>query len=158
MDRLLHQCTEDAPFEIVHTAERALDNLVAGTNAQLCFEHLLPFTSVEIDLNDKSNPPALLSALRTMKHLVDKIPIDTLKRATPSLLPLLHSTLSHKSMDMRKATVFILVEMHFVLENELSFEELADSQRRLIDVYIERHPKNTQMAMEAVPQQQPIIA
>ena len=131
---------------------------MAGTNAQLCFEHLLPFTSVEIDLNDKSNPPALLSALRTMKHLVDKIPIDTLKRATPSLLPLLHRTLSHKSMDMRKATVFILVEMHFVLENELSFEELADSQRRLIDVYIERHPKNTQMAMEAVPQQQPIIA
>mmetsp|Transcript_34977 Transcript_34977/g.62962 ORF Transcript_34977/g.62962 Transcript_34977/m.62962 type:complete len:1268 (-) Transcript_34977:173-3976(-) len=140
------ECTNDAPFEIVHTAERALHNLVTNTNPETCFEHLLPFTCVEIDLNDKSNPPALLSTLRTMRYLVDRISIESLKRALPSLLPLFHMALCHKSVDMRKATVFILVEVYFVLgeeDDELELlDEFTDCQRRLVDVYIERHPKN----------------
>lgn len=139
------QCTKDAPFDVVHTAERALSNLVDCTDAETYFEILLQFTSVEIDLNDKQNPPALLSTLRTMMQLIDRISVDSLKKALPSLLPLFRTALCHKSMDMRKATVFLLVEMHFVLGDELSLGDLTDSQQRLLNVYIEKHPKNTRM-------------
>lgn len=146
------ECTDDAPFEIVHTAERALHNLVTGTDPQTCFEHLLAFTSLDADLKNKSNPSVLLSTLRTMKHLVDKISIDSLEKALPSFLSLFHTTLSHKSVDMRKATVFVLVEMYFILGKDLRLDEFTDCQRRLIGVYIERHPKNSQMSVEALSQ------
>jgi len=139
------ECTNDAPFEIVHTAERVLQNLVTSTDPDTCFEHLLPFTSVEIDLDDRTNPPALLSSLRTMRHLIERVSIDSLRTALPSLLPVFHNAVCHKSVDMRKATIFVLVEMHFVFgqENGLQLlDEFTDCQRRLVNVYIDRHPKN----------------
>ena len=155
------ECTEDAPFEIVHTAERALFNLVNGSDPETCFEHLLPYSlSVEIDLNNKSNPPVVLSTLRTMRHLIERISVDSLKAALPSLLPLFHTALSHKSVDMRKATVFVLVEIYFVLGDELDLGEFSDCQRRLIDVYVARHTKTSNMSVEAVgaPSTQQLVA
>lgn len=143
------KCTKDAPFEIVHTAERALVNLVTSADPETCFDHLFPFTRVEIDLNDKVSPPELLSTLRTMIVLVDRIPIDSLRRVVPSLLDLFHAALCHKSVDMRKATVFILVEMHFVLGDELRLDEFTDCHQRLVRVYVERHPKNTRRTADA---------
>lgn len=154
------QCTRDSPFEIVNTAERALRNLVDGTNPEVCFKHLLPFTSIEIDLNDKNSPPELLSVLRTMRYLVDRVSLDSLKAALSSMLPLFHTALDHKSVDMRKATVFVLVELHIVLgDDELNLDDFKDCQRRLINVYIGRHPKcNTMVVDDALPSSQPIIA
>ena len=157
---LYMQCTRDAPFEIVNTAERALRNLVDGTDHETCFEHLLPFTSIEIDLNDKNSPPELLSVLRTMRYLVDKVSIESLKAALPSLLPLFHTALDHKSVDMRKATVFVLVELHIILGgNGLNLDDFKDCQRRLINVYVGRHPKNCNAILDdALPSSQPIVA
>ena len=155
------QCTRDSPFDIVNTAERALRNLVDGTDSEACFEHLLPFTSIEIDLNDKNSPPELLSVLRTMRYLVDRVSLDSLKAALPSLLPLFHTALDHKSVDMRKATVFVLVELHIVLgDNALNLDDFKDCQRRLINVYVGRHPKNRNAMVidDALPSAQPIIA
>ena len=86
-----------------------------------------------------------------MRYLIDRISVDSLTKALPSLLPLFHAALGHKSVDMRKATVFVLVEMHFVLGDELKLDELTASQRRLLDVYVEKHPKTTTM-VEAAPQ------
>ena len=154
------QCTKDSPFEIVNTAERALRNLVDGTDHETCFEHLLPFTSIEIDLNDKNSPPELLSVLRTMRYLVDRVSIDSLKAALPSLLSLFHTALDHKSVDMRKATVFVLVELHIALgDDELNLDDFKDCQRRLVNVYIGRHPtSNTMVVDDALPSSQPIVA
>lgn len=140
------KCTVDAPFEIVHTAERALQNLVTNVDPEVCFEHLLPFARSPIDVEDKNNPPALLSSLRTMRYLLDRVSTSTLSEAMHDLLPVFHSALCHKSVDMRKATVFILVEMHFALGEEFHLDDFTDCQRRLVDVYIERHPKNTQIS------------
>jgi hypothetical protein len=47
-------------------------------------------------------------------------------------------------MDMRKATVFVLVEIHIVLGEELDLDGFTDCQKRLIDVYVERHPNRLQ--------------
>ncbi|KAL9180709.1 hypothetical protein ACHAXT_011162 [Thalassiosira profunda] len=143
------ECTTDAPFDIVHTAERALHNLVTGcADSETCFEHLLPFLSVDLDVSSKINPPSLLSALRTMRYLIDRVSVGTLEKALPSLLPLFHAALGHKSVDMRKATVFVLVEVHFVLGDALRLDEMTASQRRLLDVYIEKHPKKSAMVLE----------
>jgi hypothetical protein len=114
----------------------------------VCFEYLIPFTHVEIDLNDKNNPSALLSTLRTLRYLVGRVSTALLKNELPSLLPLFRSALCHKSMDMRKATVFVLVEMHIVLGDELDLSGFTDCQRRLIEVYVERHPNRLQLMTE----------
>jgi hypothetical protein len=142
------KCTKDAPFEIVHTAERALANLFLSADAESCLEYLLPF-SINVDLSDKGSIPALLSTLRTMVVLLERIPIASLRKVFPSLLTLFRTTLCHKSMDMRKATVFLLVEVHF-LDEEFQLDEFSDSQQRLIRVYIERHPKNSRTMEDAV--------
>ena len=135
------QCT-NAPFEIVHTCERALQNLVSCTNPQICFECLLSYIcEAQVELESDANPHLLLSVLRTMKHVIEFISLPSLKAASSELLELLHQTFRHKSVDMRKATVFILVEMYFVLGQELDLDGFTDGQKRLIDVYVDRHPK-----------------
>ncbi len=115
----------------------------------MCFKYLIPFTHVEIDLNSKNNPSALLSTLRSLRNLVGRVSTAVLRNELPSLLPLFRSTLCHKSMDMRKATVFVLVEMHIVLGDELlDLTGFTDCQKRLIEVYVERHPNRMQMMTE----------
>lgn len=121
----------------------------------MCFEELLPYTTgteVEKALQrPRCNTPGsisfsskLLSTLRTMRYLIEKISTDSLRKTLPSLMQLFQTTLSHTSVDLRKATVFILVEMHFVLGDELILDEFTDSQRQLVGIYIDRHNKNTQ--------------
>lgn len=45
--------------------------------------------------------------------------------------------------------MFILVEIHFVLGDEVNFDELSECQQRLIDVYIEKHPKKKAQLLSA---------
>jgi hypothetical protein len=147
------ESTKNAPFEIVNTAEYILGNLVTtgSVDPELCFQYLLPYTtSIDIDLNDKSNPSVLLSTLRTLRFVIDRISVATLQQVVPSLLKLFHTTLCHKSVDMRKATVFILVEIQVVLGNECQLlDELSEYQRKLVNVYVERHPRHSKrMAMD----------
>lgn len=149
---MLDSTTNDAPFEIVNTAEYILGNLVttSGVDPDLCLQYLLLYTTrIDIDLNDKSSPSMLLSTLRTLRFVIDRISITTLRQVVPSLLTLFHTTLCHKSVDMRKATVFILVEIHVVLGDECQLlDELSEYQRKLVLVYVERHPRHSRMAMD----------
>ena len=125
----------------MHTAERALQNL-SSSNPDASFGCLLPYVRSDgIDPDDASNPPALLSALRTLRCLVDRVAGDALAAALPSLLPLFRETVCHRSVDMRKATVFVLVELHFVLGDGLDLDGMSDCHRRLVDMYVDRHPK-----------------
>lgn len=95
-----------------------------------------------MDLDSEVNPPILLSALRTMKHLMALVPLPKLQPVISELLQLCQTTITHKSVDMRKATVFVLVEMYFALGQELNVEGFSDGQRRLIDVYVGKHPRS----------------
>jgi len=148
---MLESTTNDAPFEIVNTAENILGNLVTTgvVDPELCLQYLLPYTTrIDIDLNDKSSPSVLLSTLRTLRFVIDRISIATLRQVVPSLLTLFHTTLCHKSVDMRKATVFILVEIQVVLGDECQLlDKLSEYQRKLVHVYVERHPRHSIMAI-----------
>ncbi|KAL7549316.1 hypothetical protein ACHAWF_012582 [Thalassiosira exigua] len=154
------ECTKNAPFDIVHTAERALFNLVQGTDPETCLGLLLPYATTEgVDLLDRGNPPALLSTLRTLRHLAERVSLDSLRRALSSLLPLSRTLLDHKSVDMRKAAVFVLVELRLALgPSELALDGFTDCQRRLIEVYVDRHPRNTRAAGGAVPHSDGVAA
>lgn len=165
----LWQCTVNAPFEVVHTAEQALQNLINANHPDVCFEELLPYTTgAEVDealqmprcntlSSSFGNPSKLLSALRTMRYLIDKISADSLRNALPPLIQLFQKTLSNASVDLRKATVFNLVEMHFVLGDELTLDDFTDSQRQLVGIYIERHHK-TATTLDRRSALQPIAA
>ena len=132
-----------------------MQNLICGNDPEVCFEELLPYTTgAEVEealqrprcntlASSISNPSKLLSTLRTMRYLIDKVPIDSLRNALPSLMQLFQTTLSHASVDLRKATVFNLVEMHFVLGDELILDDFTDSQKQLVGIYIKRHNKTT---------------
>lgn len=145
------ESTKNAPFEIVNTAENILGYLVTNgsVHPELCLQYLLPYTTrIDIDLNDKSSPSVLLSTLRTLRFVIDRISITTLRQVVPSLLTLFHTTLCHKSVDMRKATVFILVEIQVVLGDECQLlDELSEYQRKLVHVYVVRHPRHSRMAI-----------
>lgn len=158
------QCTENAPFEVVHTAEQALQNLISGNlHPEECFEVLLPYTSgkaVEVALHQQghNNPSKLLSTLRSMRHLIEKLSPDTLRKSLPSLMELFKTTLSHTSVDLRKATIFILVELHFVLGDDLILDDFTDGQKQLVGIYISRHPKKISTTQEHSNVLQPIAA
>jgi hypothetical protein len=78
-----------------------------------------------------------------MRFLIEMISTDSLKKSLPSLMQLFQSTLNHASVDLRKATIFILVELHFVLGNDLILDDFTEGQRQLVSIYINRHPKKT---------------
>ena len=136
------QCTKDAPFETINTAEKALLNIVSGANPETCFKDLLPYFSIDIDLNDEKDSPDVLSAMRVMRYLVPKVSPESLEVALPLMLSFFRTTIEHVSVHFRKASVFALVEMFFVLGDDLiNLDTFKDCQQRLLQAYIERHSK-----------------
>ena len=139
----------------MHTAEQALQNLISGNHPEICFKELLTYTTgtkVEEALQrlHSSTLPSingdlskLLSTLRSMRYLIDKIPKESLRNALPPLMRLFQRSLSHSSVDLRKATVFVLVEIHFALGDELCLDDFTDSQKQLVGIYVKRHDKST---------------
>ncbi len=93
-----------------------------------------------------------------MRHLIEKLSPDSLRKSLPSLMTLFKTTLSHTSVDLRKATIFILVELHFVLGDDLILDDFTDGQKQLVGIYISRHPKKISTTQEHSNVLQPIAA
>ncbi len=80
-----------------------------------------------------------------MVKLTPRLDRVLLKEFLPSLFPSLLQTIVHDSVDIRKATVFLLVEVTVTVEEgDLTpfFDQLTLAQRRLISYYVERRQKN----------------
>jgi len=120
----------------------ALLNLASGTNPETCFKDLLPYFSIDIDLNDEKDSPDVLSVIRVMRNLVPKVSPESLEVALPLMLSFFRTTIEHVSVHFRKASVFALVEMFFVLGDDLiNLDTFKDCQQRLLQAYIEKHSK-----------------
>jgi len=133
----LQQCTKDASFETIDTVEMALLNLASGTNPDTCFNF-----SIDIDLNDEKDSPDVLSAIRVMRYLIPKVSPESLEVALPLMLSFFRTTIEHVSVHFRKASVFALVELFFVLGDDLiNLDTFKDCQQRLLQAYIEKHSK-----------------
>jgi CLIP-associating protein 1/2 len=128
----------------VHTAERSLECLVKCLDPGRCLYSLLPFLCGDLEADENGTPSVILVSLRTLAFLVERVPNSMLQDVKPSLIPCLSQSLHNRSVDMRKAAVFVLVEIHFALGNGfLNSQELAltAAQQKLISIYIQRHKK-----------------
>lgn len=144
----LLQCAKCSAYEVVHTAERALENIVSTHDPELCLDALLPYLNDDdvLDGNDEienGTPSVVLCALRTATKLVKRVRPEALLDALPSLAPCLYASVRHRAVDMRKAAVFVVVELYFAIGGDVlsRLDRLNAAQLKLVSIYIERHRK-----------------
>lgn len=146
IDKLL-QCSKCASlYEHVHTAERALENMAENLDPQQCMEALSKHlctsktpTRTDTSMADENAAAALLT-LRALSKVIGRIPKEDVRKSLPSLKPVIFASLSNSQVDMRKATVFLIVEMHESLGDDVlnELESISPAQQKLISIYINR--------------------
>ena len=132
------QCSRDPSYEIVHTAERALENLVMAIDATRCLKVITPY------LGRPDEETVILSCVRTLQKFVGRIPSPSLVGSLSLIMPPLVGCFSSPSVDMRKAVVFAIVEIYFVLGDVAMpyLSDLSAAQLKLISIYVERQQKS----------------
>ena len=137
VDRLL-LCSRDSTYEIVHTAEKALENLATALDSTRCLKVMTPY------LSRTDDDTIVLSCMRTIRFVLRRCSSPTLTDALPLLLPSLVSSINSASVDLRKAVVFALVEIYFVMGDKLFpyLGDLTPAQLKLVTIYVERQKKN----------------
>jgi hypothetical protein len=129
----------------VHTAERALENLVTALDASRCLKVIMPY------LERPGEQEMLLSCVRTLQKFMNRIPSNILLSNLQFIIPPLVHCFSSPNVDMRKSVVFALVQAYFVLGDKLMphLTELNAAQLKLITIYVEREQKNKSRASSA---------
>jgi hypothetical protein len=92
---------------------------------------------------------ALTALAETVKHLSGPILLGEMPSIVPSALPLFGSHL----VDIRKAVVFLLVEIFMVVGDALHpfVADLPAVQKKLLTIYIDRQMLNKQQHLQQVP-------
>lgn len=131
--------------EVGLTAEKALESLVQVLEPVKYFEKLVPA------VNRTGEDEVVLSGLRTLTKLVPSVPESNLKSNLPMLMPGVIKAICHSSLVLRKAAVFVIVEMYFVLGESLLHHlgQLNAAQMKLVTIYIERNEKTNQIKTSA---------
>ncbi len=138
-------CCNDVNSHIVHAAERVLESLVLTQDACSCFLAIRPYLEFSGEKVLTNSSSRALSALRTMVKVVPRLDQGVLKESIPPLFPSLVQSIIHDSVDIRKATVFLLVEVAVIVEESdllPLYEQLTLAQRRLISYYVDRRQRN----------------
>lgn len=138
--KLLECSKGTSSYEQVHAAERALENMAESKaiDPEQCMQalskHLLTNSTTD------ENASVTLLTLRAMTKLVGRLPSEDITKALPSLKPALFSSLNGGEVDMRKAAVFLIVEMHSRLGEDViqELDGLTPSQQKLVSIYINR--------------------
>ena len=141
VDKLL-ECCNCPSYELAHTAERSLENLVQEIDAKKCLSafsrHLVAAAISKEDVpNDNT---VVLMALRLLSKLVERIPKSDLKNVLPMLKSAIFASLGSSQVDMRKAAVFFIVElqMKFGQERLDELEDMNAAQQKLVCIYVEK--------------------
>ena len=153
IDKLLHYSTSSASYEQVHTAERALENMAETVDPLQCMEALSkhvwkPDTATAESSSNMSseNVAVVLLTLRALSKLICRISKDDVRKALPGLKPMIFESLSSRQVDMRKAAVFLIVEMHASLGDDVlsELESMNPAQQKLVSIYIGRRSKEAE--------------
>ena len=105
---------------------------MSSSNPDSSFGCLLPYACPGGLDSDNVPNQQVLTALRTLQCLVDRVSRDALDAALSQLLSLLRKAVNHNSLDMRKATLSVLTKLHFVLGDQLDLSGVSDRNRRAI--------------------------
>jgi CLIP-associating protein 1/2 len=140
VEKLLECSKGTSSYEQVHAAERALENMAESKTIdpeqcmQALSKHLL------INSTTDENTSVTLLTLRALTKLIGRLPSEDITKALPSLKPALFASLNGGEVDMRKAAVFLIVEMHSRLGEDVmqELDGLTASQQKLVSIYINR--------------------
>lgn len=137
-------CSNDVNSYIVHAAECVLEGLIATQNPSSFFAAILPHLEYPAQgVHDDFG--FSLSALRVTTKLVRRLDPEVVKKALPTLYPPLLLSIADDSVEIRKATVFLFVEMMLLFEDTgyppLLLDQLTLPQRRLVFYFANRRRK-----------------
>mmetsp|Transcript_81046 Transcript_81046/g.159104 ORF Transcript_81046/g.159104 Transcript_81046/m.159104 type:complete len:689 (+) Transcript_81046:3-2069(+) len=156
VDRLCHAAASN-PLPIVQSFEVILSEF-AKYDASRLTRALMPYASFSL-LEDNNNnnegsnnsgvsgtmimgdsPPARLLALRVISNSVRFFSSAQLLQQLPSLAPVVLSSINSSLADLRKAVVFILVEMYLSVGDSVFpyITSLTPPQRKLMTIYVEK--------------------
>jgi hypothetical protein len=125
-----------------HDAKCALENLLESQDPYTSFHSFQPFIDFSTGSEDFATYAVTLG-LQAMIKLALRLSPVFIKECLPSFFPSLLQTYNHESIDIRRATVFLLVtfrEMDEDGELEELFDQLTPSQCSVIQYYVnERH-------------------
>ncbi len=143
MELLVTRLCQQAPYSpiaITLHCEQILADL-ASNGAQRLIKIALPFTlSSEIATSANIQLFAIHVITAAIKHMTSPELLKDIESIVTSILPSLSSTMVH----LRKAVIFLLVEMYLVIGDALYpyVQELAAPQRKLLTIYIQKQVEN----------------
>ena len=91
----------------------------------------------------KSNPAIVQIILNTLNNSFSKLNKDHLLNIVPNFIDSLFFSLNHKITEIRKLSVFCVVELYFILGHEMEkyISQLNTAQKNLISIYINKRNK-----------------
>ena len=124
-------------MDVIHTVDKTMENLVKVFPSEVYFQKLLSL----LRPNEKSS--IILSSLRIFQKIIPLLDWPAVEYSLPILMPYLVSSICHSSLAMRKAAVFVVVEMYFIAGEALldHLKDLNAAQMKLITIYINRNEK-----------------
>ncbi len=141
VEKLLECSKGTSSYEQVHAAERALENMAESEaiDPEQCMEALSKHFLTASTADENAAAVTLLT-LRALTKLIGRIPSQDIAKAIPGLKPTLFASLNGGGVDMRKAAIFLIVEMQSRLGDEVmqELEGLTASQEKLVQIYIDR--------------------
>ena len=141
VEKLLECSKGTSSYEQVHAAERALENMAESKaiDPEQCMQALSKHLLTTNSTTDENTSVTLLT-LRALAKLIGRLPSEDITKALPSLKPALFASLNGGEVDMRKAAVFLIVEMHSRLGEDVmqELDGLTASQQKLVSIYINR--------------------
>ncbi len=143
MELLVTRLCQQAPYSpiaITLHCEQILADL-ASNGAQRLIKIALPFTlSNDTTVSANVQLFAIHAITAAIKHMTSPELLKDIEAIITSILPSLSSTMVH----LRKAVIFLLVEMYLVIGDALypHVQELAAPQRKLLTIYIQKQVEN----------------
>jgi len=121
---------------VMSAADRTLERLLGVVDPTRALEILLPA------LSNGSVP--LLQAMRTLPLVLQRLQLDRVIVLLDTLLPGVIKALADQSAEVRKGAVFCLVDMYFIVGDEVMVQlkkDLSPSQLKLVLLYIGRQQR-----------------
>lgn len=92
---------------------------------------------------NKSNQAIIQIILTSLNTSFSQLDKDTLLELLPSFIECLFTSLNHSKTEIRKITVFCIVDLYFIIGEEFEYyiNQLNISQKNLINIYINKRNK-----------------
>ncbi|XP_053327889.1 CLIP-associating protein 1 isoform X7 [Spea bombifrons] len=124
---------KDSHKEVVRAAEEAASTLAGSIHPEQCIKVLCPIIQT-------ADYPINLAAIKMQTKVIERISKESLHQILPDIVPGLLQGYDNTESSVRKASVFCLVAIYSVIEEELKpyLAQLTGSKMKLLNLYIKR--------------------